>query len=73
MRLLTGPFQMMRVETNGCIAATFGGGGRGYECPKTFGQDPECSCNDACKQRKHRSKRYEIKQNRHRFAGGSIR
>ena len=64
--LLTGPFQM---EIDGDIAATFGG--RRDECPKTSGQDPKCSRNDACKQCKHRSKRYEIKQNRHRFAAGS--
>jgi hypothetical protein len=31
MRLLTGPFQMMRVEIDGGIAATFGGGARGHE------------------------------------------
>ena len=28
MRLLTGPFQMMRVEVDGDTAAMFGGGGR---------------------------------------------
>jgi len=38
MRLLTGPFQMIRVETDGGIAATFGGGGRHNEGPKTSGQ-----------------------------------
>ena len=72
MRLLTGPFQMMRVEADRGIAATFWAGARGYERSKKFGQEPKYSCNDACKQRKQRSKRYEIKQNRHCFAGGSI-
>jgi hypothetical protein len=71
--LLTGPFQMMRVETDGGIAATFWDGTRGYERSKKFDQEPKCSRNDACKQRKQRSKRYEIKQNRHRLAGDSIR
>lgn len=73
MRLLTGPFQMMRVETDRGVAATFWVGARGHERSKTSDQEPKCSCNDACKQRKQRSKRYEIKQNRHRFAGSSTR
>jgi len=58
------------VETDRGIAVTFWDGARGYERSKKFGQEPKCSCNDACKQRKQRSKRYEIEQNRHRFAGG---
>jgi hypothetical protein len=66
LQLLTGPLQMW-MDTDRYIVATLGDFRRDYECseeptPRTkkFGQDPECSCNDACKQCKHRTKRYEI-------------
>ena len=51
---MTGPLEMMWVETDRDIVATLGDFGRDYErseepTPRTkkFGQDPECSCNDA--------------------------
>ncbi|MGB7938740.1 MAG: hypothetical protein WCF72_08985, partial [Pseudolabrys sp.] len=46
-QLLTSPFQMMWLETNRDILATFGDVGRGYECSEKappclhkFSQDP---------------------------------
>ena len=78
LQLLTGPFQMMWMETNRDILATFGDAGRVYECSEKptpslnkFSQEPQRSCNHGCKQCKHRTKGCKIQQKLHCFAAGS--
>ena len=74
---MTGPFQMMGLKANIDFGAMPGDArwiDERAEKPapslNKSGQGPQCSYNDAGKQREHRTKTRKIHQNVHGFAGG---